>query len=105
MSLIILRSRKRVNYYTCNYAFTCFAFVVSSSVTNATAVLSLPLVNMEFHSIIVICTIHPNSEADSCKVIAVGVNVNRTGTYVYMYVCDYVCMIVYYVCHHSQHLF
>ena len=72
------------------YAFTCFTFVVASSIINATAILSLPLINKELHSIIVICTIHPDSEADGCKVIAVGGNVNRTRKYNVQYVHIYV---------------
>ena len=70
-------------------AFTHFNFVVASSVINATAALSLPFINKELHSIIVICTIHPDSEADGCKVIAVGGDVNITSKYNVQYLYTY----------------
>ena len=61
---------------------------MSSSVINATAVLSLPDVSAAFHSIIVICTIHMSSEADRCLVTVESGNIYRSGmyTHVHMYV-------------------
>jgi len=54
-------------------------FAVSSSVINATAIINQLVISREFHSIIVTCTIHPDSKADECEVIAIGGNMNRTG--------------------------
>lgn len=73
-----------------------YAFVVSPSVINATAMLSLPHISASFHSVIVTCTIHDNSEADECLVTAAGDNMYRSGMYIHMYM--YVHAYCYYIC-------
>ena len=52
--------------------------------TNAVATLSAPNATNEIHSITVICTIHPNSTADQCVVMAMddGGRENRTGNHI-----------------------
>ena len=60
---------------------------MSSSVINATAMLSLPHISAAFHSVTVTCTIHMSSEADECLVTVAGDNMYRSGMYVYMYAC------------------
>ena len=43
---------------------------LASSVTNTVAILNAPNATNEVHSITVTCTIHPNSTADQCVVMA-----------------------------------
>ena len=45
---------------------------MSSSVVNATVTLNTPDQNRELYSITVTCTIHPNSVANTCVVMAVA---------------------------------
>ena len=50
--------------------------------TNAVATLNAPNATNELHSITVTCTIHPDSTADQCVVMAVADGrVTRTGNY------------------------
>jgi len=56
-----------------------YTIVESTSAINATAVLNLPFVRKEFHSIAVICTVRQDIEVDACRVIAIGDNMNNTG--------------------------
>ena len=76
-------------------------FAVFSSVTNAVTILNALNATNELYNITVTCTIHPDSTADQCVVMAMADGrVNRTGSYtirmyittycVYMYVCTYV---------------
>ena len=54
--------------------------MLASSVTNAVAILNAPNATNELHSITVNCTIHPNSTADQCVVMAMtDSKVNTTG--------------------------
>ena len=73
-------------------------FAVSSSVINVTAVLMSPIINREFHSIIVNCIINPNSEADVCLVIAIGDNISRSGicTLIHACTCLYIHISIWY---------
>ena len=69
-------------------------FPVSSSVTEATATLGTANENRTLHSITVTCTIHPDSTADMCEVIATA-NSQTTLTgneYMCIYVCAYICI-------------
>ena len=64
---------------------------LASSVTNAVTILNAPNATNELHSITVNCTIHPNSTADQCVVMAMDDGgVNRTGlmlqTLIYTYI-------------------
>ena len=69
----------------------------ASSVTNTVAILSAPNATNGQHSITVICTIHPDSTADLCVVMAVGDDkVNRTGNHI-----DVECLYTYYEHVHS----
>ena len=57
-----------------------FFLITDTSVSDAMAVLSTPDVSSILQSIIVTCTIHPNSTADQCVVMAMDDGgVNRTG--------------------------
>ena len=48
--------------------------------TNAVAILNAPNATNELHSITVTCTIHPDSTADQCVVVAMADGrVTRTG--------------------------
>ena len=72
--------------------FLAYTFVVSSSVINATAMLSVPHISTAFHSIIVTCTIHMSSEADKCQVIVGGDNMftsGRCNVHVHVHVLSY----------------
>ena len=61
-----------------------FILMLASSVTNAVIILTAPNATNEVHSITVTCTIHPNSTADQCVVMAMADGrVTRTGRYVY----------------------
>ena len=62
-------------------------FPVSSSVTEATATLGIPNENRTLYSITVTCTIHPDSVADMCEVIATANNGHtlRGNEYMYAY--------------------
>ena len=46
--------------------------MLASSVTNAVTTLSTPNATNELHSITVTCTIHPDSTADQCVVMAMA---------------------------------
>ena len=64
---------------------TYFMYVLfqpsASSVTDTIAILSAPNGTNGLHSITVICTIHPNSTADQCMVMAMDDGkVTRTGS-------------------------
>ena len=51
--------------------------------TNTVAILNTPNATNELHSITVTCTIHPDSTADQCVVMAMADGrVTRTGMYV-----------------------
>lgn len=52
---------------------------VSSSVVNATVTLNTPDQNRQLYSITVTCTIHPNSMANTCVVMAVAGQETYTG--------------------------
>lgn len=54
-------------------------FTVSSSVTEATATLGTSNENRTLYSITVTCTIHPNSRANMCEVMATGNGQTLTG--------------------------
>ena len=57
--------------------------MLASSVTNAVSILNAPNAINELHSITVNCTIHPNSNADQCVVMAMANDkVNTTGNYI-----------------------
>ena len=62
---------------------------LASSMTNTVAILNAPNATNEVHSITVTCTIHPNSTADQCVVMAMDDGrVISTGNYIdvkYMY--------------------
>ena len=67
-------------------------FAVASSVTAAEIIPINPNIPSHTHSITVTCTIHPDSTADMCVVMAVPVSVSGdtiTG------MCIYVCSCVY----------
>ena len=54
--------------------------------TNAVVILNAPNATNELHSITVTCTIHPDSTADQCVVMAMADGrVTITGTYVHTY--------------------
>ena len=46
--------------------------MLASSVTNAVTILNAPNATNEVHSITVTCTIHPESTADQCVVMAMA---------------------------------
>ena len=46
--------------------------MLASSVTNAVTILNAPNATNEVHSITVTCTIHPDSTADQCVVMAMA---------------------------------
>ena len=57
-----------------------FVNTVASSVSNALTILNTPNATNEPYSITVICTIHPDSTADQCLVMAMANGrVTRTG--------------------------
>ena len=68
--------------------------------TNAVVILNTPNATNELHSITVTCTIHPNSTADQCVVMAMADGrVTRTGMCVIITICyKHVCYIRIYVC-------
>ena len=78
--------RKHVRIHSCTYIYAymqnlrCFSLPVASSVINATPMpVCTPAVN-ELYNITVTCTIHPESTADQCVVMAkADGRVNRTG--------------------------
>ena len=81
-------------------------FTLVSSVTNAVTTLISPNVTSELYNITVTCTIHPDSTADQCVVMAMADGrVTRTGNkiiaiiliYVRTYVHMYVRMIIHYM--------
>ena len=72
--------------------------------TNAVTILNAPNATNELHSITVNCTIHPNSTADQCVVMAIADGrVTRTGMYIilnttsYTY-CEHVATCMYITC-------
>ena len=66
-----------------------YVILVAPSVTEAVATLVTPNDSITEHSIIVTCTVHPDSDADMCVVMAMAVGrTTREGTYV----CAYICM-------------
>ena len=70
------------NLFTC-YLDGYFVFlysIVTSSVTNTAVTLITPNVTSELYNIIVTCTIHPDSTADQCVVMAMDDGrMTRTG--------------------------
>ena len=69
--------------HICMYVCTCictYIFPVSSSVIDVTATLDTPNENRILHSITVNCTIHSDSTADMCEVMATANGHNLTGT-------------------------
>ena len=56
-----------------------FFLITDTSVSDAMAILSTPDVSSILQSIIVTCTIHPNSTADQCVVMAMDDGVISTG--------------------------
>ena len=55
---------------------------MASSVTNTSVTLISPNVTNELYNITVTCTIHPDSTADQCEVMAMADGkVTRTGIY------------------------
>ena len=66
--------------------------MLASSVTNAVTTLSAPNATNELHSITVTCTIHPNSTADQCVVMAMADDGGSTaGTYIYTHIITTYC--------------
>ena len=60
--------------------------------TSTTTVIS-PNVTSELYNITVTCTIHPDSTADQCEVLAVADSkMTRTGENICMYICMYIIM-------------
>ena len=58
-----------------------FVSSVTSSVTSTTVTLISPNVISELYNITITCTIHPDSTADQCVVVAMADGqVTRTGT-------------------------
>ena len=55
---------------------------LAPSVTNTVAMLNAPNATNEVHSITVTCTIHPNSTADQCVVMAMNDGVISTGNHI-----------------------
>ena len=67
-----------------------FVLMLASSVTNAVTILSAPNATNEVHSFTVICTIHPDSTADQCVVMAMADDGRSTaGNYVCNSHCNY----------------
>ena len=65
------------------YKFFSFS---DTSVTDAMIVLSTPTATNELHSITVTCTIHSNSTADQCVVMAMADGrMTRTGDEIHVY--------------------
>ena len=60
--------------YTCIIIMYVYIFPVASSVTDTQVTVSNPNVTSSAHSITVTCTIHPESNADVCVVMAVANN-------------------------------
>ena len=68
-----------------------YVILVAPSVTEAVATLVTPNDTMTEHSIIVTCTVRPDSNADMCVVMTMAVGrTTREGTYVCAYIL-YVC--------------
>ena len=67
----------------CTYTLDMHIFPVSSSVTEATATLGTP---RTLYAITVTCTIHPDSTADQCVVMATANGQTLTGN---EYMCIY----------------
>ena len=63
-----------------------YIFPVAPSVTETVATLVTPNENRTEHSITVNCTVHPESDADMCVVMAMADGrMIRTGTYINTY--------------------
>ena len=61
-----------------------YVIPVAPSVTQAVATLITPNDSITEHSITVTCTVHPDSDADMCVVMAMAVGrTTREGKYVY----------------------
>ena len=61
-----------IMYYIC--AYVCmYVILVAPSVTEAMTTLVTPNENRMEHSIIVTCTVRPDSDADMCVVMAMAV--------------------------------
>ena len=60
--------------------------------TNTTITLISPNVTSELYNITVTCTIHPDSAADECVVMAKADDgrVTRTGNYIHICICMYI---------------
>ena len=73
-----------------HYTLDMNIFPVSSSVIEATATLGTSNENRTLYSIIVTCTINPDSTADMCEVMATANDQTRRGNeYICMYICTY----------------
>ena len=73
---------KNIYIHNNNYVHT-FVIPVAPSVTEAVATLVTPNENRTEHSITVTCTVHPESYADVCVVMAMADGrMTRSGTYV-----------------------
>ena len=61
-----------------------YVIPVAPSVTDVAATLVTPNDNIIEHSITVTCTVHPDSDADMCVVMAMAVGrTTREGTYMH----------------------
>ena len=60
--------------------------------TNTTVTLISPNVTSKLYNITVTCTIHPDSAADQCVVMAKADDgrVTRTGSYIHICICMYI---------------
>ena len=92
-----------IMYYVCTHSYVCI-LSVSSSVTDGRVIMITPedATNTTYT---VTCTIHPDSTADMCEVMARADGQTLTGehvldrdyhTYVcilphYMHICDWIC--------------
>ena len=68
-----------------NYTIVIFSLfqILATSVTNAVSILNAPNATNELYSITVTCTVHPNSDADQCVVMAMADGkLNTTGAYI-----------------------
>ena len=91
-----------------------FVILVPPSVTEAVATLVTPNENRTEHSITVTCTVHPESDADMCVVMAMADGrMTRSGKkcmtishafylYAYMCVCTHVYMYQIFNCTHVE---
>ena len=71
-------------YYTYAYVIP-----VAPSVTEAVATLVTPNENRTEHSITVTCTVHPESDADMCVVMAMADGImTRSGKYAATYIMN-----------------